>query len=321
MSDGPAITVLCGGVGAARLLAGAVDVVAPASIAAIVNTADDAVINGLAISPDLDTIVYTLGRGIDPERGWGLADESWQAMDALERYARVRPSGSAAAITWFRLGDRDLATHLYRTARRAEGATLTQITAEIAAAWGVGVRVLPMSDDPVATMLVLGDGSELAFQDYFVRLRHDIEVSGVRIDAAGAQPTAAVRAALEDAETVVIAPSNPLVSIQPIRALPGIDEALSRRRESVVAISPIVGGRALKGPADRLLRELGHEPTVAGVARIYAPIASMLVIDPVDAELADAVAAAGMRPVTVPSVMSTRNAAAALAAATLAAVR
>jgi LPPG:FO 2-phospho-L-lactate transferase len=320
MSDGPAITVLCGGVGAARLLAGAVDVVAPASIAAIVNTADDAVINGLAISPDLDTIVYTLGRGIDPERGWGLADESWQAMDALERYARVRPSGSAAAITWFRLGDRDLATHLYRTARRAEGATLTQITAEIAAAWGVGVRVLPMSDDPVATMLVLGDGSELAFQDYFVRLRHDIEVSGVRIDAAGAQPTAAVRAALEDAETVVIAPSNPLVSIQPIRALPGIDEALSRRRESVVAISPIVGGRALKGPADRLLRELGHEPTVAGVARIYAPIASMLVIDPVDAELADAVAAAGMRPVTVPSVMSTRNAAAALAAATLAAV-
>jgi LPPG:FO 2-phospho-L-lactate transferase len=183
------------------------------------------------------------------------------------------------------------------------------------------VRVLPMSDEPVATMLVLGDGAELAFQDYFVRLRHDVEVSGVRIDAAGAQPTAAVRAALEDAETVVIAPSNPLVSIQPIRALPGIDEALSRRRESVVAISPIVGGRALKGPADRLLRELGHEPTVAGVARIYAPIASMLVIDPVDAELADAVAAAGMRPVIVPSVMSTRDAAAALAAATLAAAR
>jgi LPPG:FO 2-phospho-L-lactate transferase len=321
MSVGPAVTVLCGGVGAARLLAGAVDVVAPASIAAIVNTADDAVINGLAISPDLDTIVYTLGRGIDPERGWGLAEESWQAMDALERYARVRPSGSVAAITWFRLGDRDLATHLYRTARRSEGATLTQITAEIAAAWGVGVRVLPMSDDPVATMLVLGDGSELAFQDYFVRLHHDVEVSGIRIDAAAAQPTTTVRAALDDAETVVIAPSNPLVSIQPIRALPGIDDALARRRESVVAVSPIVGGRALKGPADRLLRELGHEPTVVGVARIYAPIASMLVIDPVDAALADAVAAAGMRPVISPSVMSTRDAAAALAAATLAAVR
>ena len=315
------MTVLCGGVGAARLLAGAVDVVDPASIAAVVNTGDDTVINGLAISPDLDTVVYTLGGAIDPERGWGLRDESWQAMDALERYASVRPAGSGAAITWFRLGDRDLATHLYRTARRAEGATLTDITAEIAAAWSVGVRVLPMSDDPVATRLALADGSELAFQDYFVRLRHDVEVSAVRFDVAAARPTAAVRAALDDAETVVIAPSNPLVSIQPIRALPGVDDALARRRDSIVAISPIVGGRALKGPADRLLRELGHEPTVAGVARIYAPIAATLVIDPVDAELADAVAAAGMRPVVAPSVMSTREAAAALAAATLAAVR
>jgi LPPG:FO 2-phospho-L-lactate transferase len=312
---------LCGGVGAARLLAGAVDVVDPASIAAVVNTGDDTVINGLAISPDLDTVLYTLGGAIDPERGWGLRDESWQAIDALERYASVRPAGSGAAITWFRLGDRDLATHLYRTARRAEGATLTDITAEIAGAWNVGVGVLPMSDDPVATRLALADGSELAFQDYFVRLRHDVEVSAVRFDVAAARPTAAVRAALDDAETVVIAPSNPLVSIQPIRALPGVDEALARRRDSIVAISPIVGGRALKGPADRLLRELGHEPTVAGVARIYAPIAATLVIDPVDAELADAVAAAGMRPVVAPSVMSTREAAAALAAATLAAVR
>src|SRR5262245_58141809 len=155
---GPRVTVLCGGVGAARLLAGAVHVVDPRSIAAIVNTGDDAVINGLAVSPDLDTVVYTLGGGVDPGRGWGLGDESWQAMDALDRYASVRPPGSGAAATWFRLGDRDLATHLYRTARRAEGATLTEVTAEIAAAWGVGVRVLPMSDDPVATRLALGDG-------------------------------------------------------------------------------------------------------------------------------------------------------------------
>src|SRR5262245_7065074 len=199
---GPAVTVLCGGVGAARLLAGAVDVVDPASIVAVVNTGDDAVINGLAISPDLDTVVYTLGGAIDPERGWGLGDESWQAMDALERYVPVRPPGSGAAITWFRLGDRDLATHLYRTARRAEGATLTDITAEIAAAWGVGVRVLPMSDEPVATRLTLADGSELAFQDYFVRLRHDVEVSAIRFDVAAARPSAAVRAALADAETV-----------------------------------------------------------------------------------------------------------------------
>ena len=286
----------------------------------MVNTADDAVINGLAISPDLDTVVYTLGAAIDPERGWGLSGETWNAMDALTRYVAVRPAASDAAITWFRLGDRDLATHLYRTARRLEGATLTEITAEIAAAWGVGVRILPMSDDVVSTRLVLGDGEELAFQDYFVRLQHDVEVAAVRIDSGPARPTTAVEAAIGEAATVVIAPSNPLVSIQPLRALPGIDEALGPRRDSVVAVSPIIGGRALKGPADRLLRELGHEPTVVGIARIYAPIASVLVIDPVDRDLAGAVEEAGMRAVVTPSVMSTPAAAADLARATLAAV-
>jgi LPPG:FO 2-phospho-L-lactate transferase len=311
--------VLCGGVGAARFLAGAVQVVEPSSITAVVNTADDAVINGLAISPDLDTVVYTLGGAIDPQRGWGLSGESWNAMDALERYVAVRPGSSEAAITWFRLGDRDLATHLYRTARRAEGATLTEITAEIAAAWNVGVVVLPMTDGEVSTHLLLGDGSDLPFQDYFVRLHHDVEVTAVSIETAGALPTSAVLAAIDDAETVVIAPSNPLVSIQPVRALPGIDESLVRRRDSVVAVSPIVGGKALKGPADRLLRELGHEPSVAGVARLYAPIASALVIDPVDRALAGAVENAGMRAVIAPSVMSTPEDAARLAAATLAA--
>jgi LPPG:FO 2-phospho-L-lactate transferase len=311
--------VLCGGVGAARFLAGAVQVVEPSSITAVVNTADDAVINGLAISPDLDTVVYTLGGAIDPQRGWGLSGESWNAMDALERYVAVRPGSSEAAITWFRLGDRDLATHLYRTARRAEGATLTEITAEIAAAWNVGVVVLPMTDGEVSTHLLLGDGSDLPFQDYFVRLHHDVEVTAVSIEIAGALPTSAVLAAIDDAETVVIAPSNPLVSIQPVRALPGIDESLVRRRDSVVAVSPIVGGKALKGPADRLLRELGHEPSVAGVARLYAPIASALVIDPVDRALAGAVENAGMRAVIAPSVMSTPEDAARLAAATLAA--
>jgi LPPG:FO 2-phospho-L-lactate transferase len=313
------LTVLCGGVGAARFLAGAIHVVEPSSITAVVNTADDAVINGLAISPDLDTVVYTLGGAIDPERGWGLAGETWTAMDALSRYVGVRPPSSGAATTWFRLGDRDLATHLYRTARRLEGATLTEITTEIAAAWGVGVRILPMSDDTVSTRLVLGGGEELSFQDYFVRLQHDVEVAAVRIEVGTALPTAAVETAIGEAATVVIAPSNPLVSIQPLRALPGIDDALGTRRQSVVAVSPIVGGRALKGPADRLLRELGHEPTVVGVARLYAPIAATLVIDTADRELADAVEAAGMRAVVTPSVMSTPDAAANLARVTLAA--
>lgn len=314
------VTVLCGGVGAARFLTGAVQVVDPSSVTAIVNTADDAVINGLSISPDLDTVVYTLAAAIDRERGWGLSGESWNAMEALERYGAVRPAGSRSAVTWFRLGDRDIATHLYRTVRRAEGATLTEITDEIRRAWGVAVRVLPMTDGTVATRLRLPDGSELAFQDYFVRLQHGVEVAGVDIDAGASKPTAEALAALDEAATIVVAPSNPLVSIQPLRSLPGVDDALARRRERVVAVSPIVGGHALKGPAERMLRELGHDATVVGVARLYADIASVLVIDPVDADLADDVAAAGMRALVAPSVMSTPEAAAALARATLTAV-
>jgi LPPG:FO 2-phospho-L-lactate transferase len=312
------ITVLCGGVGAARFLSGLVQVVDPATITGVVNTGDDAVINGLAISPDLDTIVYTLAGAIDRERGWGLGGESWNTMDALHRYAVVRPDDSEAAATWFNLGDRDIATHLYRTTRRAEGASLTDITAEIAAAWGLAVRLLPMSDDPVATRLVLPDGGDIAFQDYFVRRHHEVAVSGVRF-VGEASPSDAAMDAITDADTVIVAPSNPLVSIGPLRSLPGIDAALAARRDRTVAVSPIVGGRALKGPADRMLTELGHEPTVVGVARLYRDIAATLVIDPADADLAAAVEGAGMRPVVTPSVMSTPESAAHLAAATLAA--
>lgn len=314
------VTVLCGGVGAARFLTGAVQVIDPTQITAVVNTADDTVVNGLAISPDLDTVVYTLAGAIDAERGWGLSGESWNTMELLDRYGAVRPGGSAAATTWFSLGDRDIATHLYRTVRRAEGATLTAVTDEIRRAWDVGVHVLPMSDDPVASRLVLPGGEELAFQDYFVRLRHDVQIAGVRIDTSGATPTAAVLAALDDADLVVIAPSNPLVSIQPLRELPGVEERLAARRRHVVAVSPIVGGRALKGPAERMLVELGHEPSVVGVARLYAGIVAVLVIDPVDAHLAADVENAGPRALVTPSVMSSPADAAALARATLSAL-
>ena len=310
--------MLCGGVGAARFLTGAVQVRPAASITAVVNTADDTVINGLAISPDLDTVVYTLAGAIDPQRGWGLRGETWTAMEALQRYVAVRPDTSTAAVTWFRLGDRDLATHLYRTARRGEGATLTEITAEIAAAWDVGVRVLPMTDGDVSTHLILADGSDLPFQDYFVRLHHDVEVSRCAhrdIGIASRRPPPSGRSTTPRSWSS----RRPTRSCRSSRCAPcpGIDESLSRRRDTVVAVSPIIGGRALKGPADRLLRELGHEPSVVGVARIYAPIAAALVIDPVDAELAGAVEAAGMRPVVAPSVMSTPPAAAQLARATL----
>jgi LPPG:FO 2-phospho-L-lactate transferase len=241
-------------------------------------------------------------------------------MEALSRYETVRPAGSAAATTWFNLGDQDLATHMYRTTRRAEGATLSEITAEIARAWRIAVRLVPMSDDPVATRLVLPDGSELAFQDYFVRHHHDVEVAAVRFAHDGARPTAAAVDAIDDADVLVVAPSNPIVSIGPLRALPGIDAQLTARRERNVAVSPIVGGRALKGPADRMLVELGHEATVVGVARLYRDIAATLVIDPADADLSDGVLAAGMRPVVVDSIMSTPARAAALAEATIAAI-
>ncbi len=243
---------------------------------------------------------------------------SWRAMGALERYERVRPAGSAAATRWFNLGDQDLATHLYRTARLAEGASLTAVTDEIRRAWDVPVRMLPMTDDRFATVITTLDHGDVAFQDYFVRLRHEVPVSGFRFDGDGRATTATTEALAAD--TIVIAPSNPLVSIGPIRALPGIDGLLAERRDRVVAVSPIVGGAALRGPAARMLAELGHEPSVVGVARIYAPVASVLVIDPADAGAAAAVEDAGMRAVVVPSIMSSPAASRRLALAAVGAI-
>ena len=318
------ITVLAGGVGAARFLRGLLAVVDAGDVTAVVNTGDDTVLHGLFISPDIDTITYTLAGAIDPERGWGLRDETWRAMEALQRFVAVRPAGSSAAPTWFNLGDQDLATHFYRTARRAEGASLTDITAEIASAFGLELRLLPMTDDRVETMVTVRDDEmsdaelEVSFQEYFVQRHHSVPVSAVRFAGAERAVLAAgARAAIADADAVVIAPSNPLVSIGPLRALAGLDQLLGSRRDSVVAVSPIVGGAALKGPADRMMVELGHEPSVVGVARLYAPIAASLVIDPVDAYLATAVEAEGMRAIVIESVMSSPEIAAALARATL----
>lgn len=314
------VTVLAGGVGAARFLQGLMAVVAHDEITAVVNTGDDTELHGLSISPDLDTITYTLAGAIDRERGWGLAGETWQAMRALERYAAVRPPGSSAAPTWFNLGDQDLATHFYRTARRREGASLSEVTAEIVRAWGLGLRVLPMTDDRFHTMVTLADtGEEVGFQDYFVRLGHGVPVRSIRFDHDGAVATPEVLAALAD-DTVIVAPSNPLVSIGPIRALPGVDDRLTARRDTVVAVSPIVGGTALKGPADRMLTELGLEPSVVGIARLYAPIAATLVVDPLDAYRAPGVEAEGMRCVVTPSIMTAPGVAASLARACLDAV-
>ena len=317
------VTVLCGGVGAARFMRALASVHQAADTTAVINTGDDTVLHGLDISPDIDTVTYTLAGAIDPERGWGLRGESWRAMEALQRFVLVKPTGSVAAPTWFNLGDKDLATHLYRTARRAEGASLTAVTAELAAAWGVEQQLLPMSDSAVSTMVSLREEAiEVPFQEYFVKRGHNVLVEALRFaGAAQASLTQLARSALVDGEVVVIAPSNPLVSIGPIRALADVDDLLAARRESVVAISPIVGGVALKGPADRMLRELGHEPSVVGVARLYARIASTLVIDPVDEASVPAVEAAGMRALVTPSVMSEVNVGPELARRTLAAAR
>jgi len=284
----------------------------PSDITAVVNTADDTRMHGLHISPDLDTVTYTLAGAIDPERGWGLVDESWRAMGSLGRYTETRPAGSRSAETWFNLGDRDLATHLYRTARLDEGATLTQVTGEIARAWGLPHRILPVSDDPVRTHVRVG-GSWMAFQEYFVRERHSVPVDEIRFEGIEvARATDEVVDALRHADRIVIAPSNPIVSIGPLLAFPVVHELLRRRRDDVVAVSPIIGGAALKGPADRMLAELGHEPTTAGVARLYSAVCGTFIIDQVDAALADRVRTEGMRCVVTDTVMSTPEVAEAL---------
>ena len=299
------ITVLAGGVGAARLLAGLIQIVDPAELIAVVNTGDDLVLHGLEISPDLDTVTYTLSGAIDPERGWGLAGETWQAMESLRRFG-----GEA----WFNLGDRDLGTHLYRTTRRHEGATLTEVTAEITAAWNLGLRLLPVTDDPLRTRVTVEGDGEISFQEYFVQRQHSVAVSAVRFAGADeCRPAPGVLEAIADADQLVIAPSNPIVSIGPLLAVPGIRDAVVARRDDVVAVSPIVAGVALKGPADRLMTELGHEASVVGVARIYAELAATLVIDEADADLASAVEAEGVRCVVAPTIMSSPERSAALA--------
>ena len=306
------VVALAGGVGAARMLAGLVQVAQPERIVAIVNTGDDVTLHGLHISPDLDTVTYTLAGAVNAETGWGLAGETWATMDELARYGSGR-------LAWFRLGDRDLATHLYRTSRLHEGVALSQVTAEIAERWQVGVRIVPMSDDPVETRITVG-GVEIGFQDYFVGRHHDVTVEKIRL--AGIEdslPSPGVVDAIASADVVVICPSNPLVSIAPVLSVPGIEDAVAARRSDVVGVSPIVAGHAIKGPADRLLAELGHEASAVGVARLYARIAGTLVIDETDAGLAKAVEAEGLHCIVAPTIMRGPAESAALARVVLAA--
>jgi LPPG:FO 2-phospho-L-lactate transferase len=299
------IVALAGGVGAARLLRGMVDEVPPAEITAIINTGDDTDLHGLHISPDLDTVMYTLADAINTETGWGLAGETWRVMETL---------GARGGVTWFNLGDQDLATHLYRTQRLSEGAALGAVTAELAASFGVEVGLVPVTDDRLRTRVQLAEGPEVGFQEYFVRLRHQVAVSGIRFEGAErATPGPGVLDALEGGDPIVVCPSNPVVSIGPLLAVPGILDRLEQRRDRVIGVSPIIAGAAVKGPADRLLVEMGFESSVVGVARWYASWMGTLVIDEADAELAASVEAEGVRCIVAPTLMSDRKRSAALA--------
>jgi LPPG:FO 2-phospho-L-lactate transferase len=310
------LAALAGGVGAARFLRGLVRVVPPEEVVAIVNTADDDVFHGLYVSPDLDSVTYTLAGAEHPEQGWGLAGETFAAIDAMERYG---------VPTWFRLGDRDLATHLYRTELLRSGATLSEATERITRSWGLGSRLLPMSDDPVSTRITVrsaeGATIELRMQEWFVRDRTVPPVVSVRFEGADdAEPAPGVLDTLEHADTVLICPSNPVISIGPILAVPGVREILRRRRARVVAVSPIIAGAPVKGPADRLMQPLGIEVSCVGVARTYADICATLVIDAGDAARAAEVDALGVRAVVAETLMTDARVAAALARHTLDAV-
>jgi LPPG:FO 2-phospho-L-lactate transferase len=305
------ITVLAGGVGAARFLRGLIDVVDPASITVIGNTGDDDEFLGLHVSPDLDTVVYTLADAVDPAQGWGLADDTYRCLEQ---------AAGLGEDTWFLVGDADLATHLHRTRLLRAGRSLSEATASIAQAFGIGVRLIPMSDDRVRT-IVTTEGGELSFQEYFVRRRFQDEVRALRFDGADqARPAPDIIDAIAQADAVIVAPSNPLVSIGPILSVAGIREALRETAAPVVAVSPIVGGQALKGPADRMLTSLGHESSATGVARLYQDFLNVLVLDNADEALAPEVEALGVRPVVTDTIMRDEASRRALAQATLRAV-
>ena len=306
------IVALAGGVGGARLAHGLQQVLPPGDLTVIVNTGDDLELHGLLVMPDHDTVVYTLAGLADPVQGWGLAGETYAAAAMLGRYGQP---------TWFRLGDRDLATHVVRTARVRAGERLTTVCLGLQAALGLAGRVLPMSDDPVRTRVRTDDGW-LDFQDYFVRLHQAPEVREVRFDgAATARASSEALAAIEAAEAIVIAPSNPIVSIEPILAVPGVRAALDQARQRgapVVAVSPIVGGRALKGPADRMLRSMGGDASALAVASRYVGLIDGFLIDEADRALAPSVVALGLRVLVTDTVMVDDAARTRLAAATLA---
>ena len=291
------LVALAGGTGAAKLLRGLDTLLERGAMTVVGNTGDDAEVWGLHVSPDLDTVCYTLGGLLDEERGWGLRDESFRTLGEMVRFGEP---------TWFNLGDRDLATHLHRTRLLAEGRSLSEVTAKLAADLGVRHAVLPMSDQPVRTR-VLGPDGWLGFQEYFVREKTQVEVRAVEYTGAPeARPAPGLVEAIGAADAVLVCPSNPVTSVGPILAVPGIVEALHGTRAPVFAISPIVGGRAVSGPAGRLMAARGLPVSALGIAQGYAPWLDILIIDDEDAALAPSIEAAGARPIVASTLMTGR---------------
>lgn len=298
------LTALAGGTGAAKLLRGLSRIMDPRDLTVIVNTGDDAEIWGLHISPDLDTVSYTLAGMIDERKGWGLTGETFHALDQIARFGEP---------VWFNLGDRDLATHLHRTRLLREGRTLTDVARSIAAALGVAATVLPMSDQPVRTR-ILGPDGWLTFQEYFVREKAQVEARAVEYaGAAASAPAPGVLEAIASADAILVCPSNPVTSVGPILAVPGLVQALGATPAIVVAVSPIVGGAAVSGPAGRLMASAGLPVSATGIARAYAPWLDRLVLDEQDRALAGEIHALGVAPVPAPTMMSSREAEIALA--------
>ena len=291
------ITALAGGVGASKLLLGLYDTMDPRDLTVIVNTGDDITLHGLKISPDLDIVTYTLAGIVDEAKGWGYREETFNALKRLASFGRA---------SWFNLGDQDLATHIHRTAMLADDKSLSEAAEAIRVAVGVKARILPMSDQPVPTMIATDEG-ELHFQEYLVKRRAEPVIRGIRFDAADtAGPANGVLEAIRDAYRILVCPSNPLISIGPILGVRGIREALRARKKRVVAVCPIVGGKSLKGPSDKMLAELGYEPSALGVARLYADFTGTFVIDPADKAQTASIRELGLKVEVIPTVMTTR---------------
>jgi LPPG:FO 2-phospho-L-lactate transferase len=308
------IVALAGGVGSARFLAGLLEAVDPRDVVIVGNTGDDDWFHGLRVCPDLDSVTYALAGANNPETGWGLAGETFATLGALTRYG---------VPTWFNIGDRDFATHLYRTERLRAGDPLSAVTADIASAWGLRCRLVPMTDDVVSTRITASTPTgtvELALEEWFVRERCEPPVVAVRYDGAeSARPAPGVIDTLHAADAIVICPANPILSIAPILAVPGIRDAVAAHAR-VVGISNLIAGAAVRGPADRLLADLGIEASCVGVARAYRDLCAAFVIDDQDAARAPEVQALGVRPVVTDTLMTDVGVATALARETLAAV-